>query len=153
MRRSLVVLLALASSPCLAVPDFSGVWQIALCYDGKDKPCGSAYFSLLQYGTRICGDHTFYTAGAGRMNEGEPGSVRGNVEGDTAVLLVRSGRNGALVRGKASRIGKVLRWKIVEELEPGEPIGDGLILGEGDLKIISNEVSNELKDACMDAAE
>lgn len=148
MKRSLIALLALASASSGAVPDFSGEWEIALCYNGKDNPCGSAHFSLLQYGTRICGDHTFYTAGAGRMNEGTPGSVRGTVEGDTAVLVVRSGRNGALIRGKATRVGNDLRWQTLEELETGQPVGDGLILGEGVLKKESKEPSTELKTVC-----
>ena len=152
MKRSLIALLALASVSSGAVPDFSGEWEIALCYNGKDQPCGSAHFSLLQYGTRICGDHMFYTAGAGRMNEGNPGSVRGTVEGDTAVLLVRSGRNGALVRGKATRVGNDLRWKTLEKLEPGEPVGDGLILSEGILKREPKGPSTELQSVCKNGS-
>jgi hypothetical protein len=152
VKRSLIALLALASASSGAVPDFSGEWDIALCYNEKGQPCGSAHFSLLQYGTRICGDHTFYTAGAGRMNEGAPGSVRGTVQGDTAVLLVRSGRNGALVRGKATRVGNDLRWQTLEELEPGQPVGDGLILGEGVLKRETADPSSELKAVCKNGS-
>jgi hypothetical protein len=149
MKRSIIALFALASVSGGAAPDFSGEWEIALCANGKDEPCGSAHFSLLQYGTRICGDHALYTANAGRMNEGNPGSVRGIVEGETAVLLVRSGRNGALVRGKAIRVGKDLRWQTLEELEPGQPIGDGLILDKGVLKKKTKEVSGKLQRVCQ----
>jgi hypothetical protein len=152
MKRSIIAMLALVSVSGGAVSDFSGEWEITLCDNGKSKPCGSAYFSLLQYGTRICGDHMFFTADAGRMNEGDPGSVIGVVESDTAVLLVRSGRNGALVRGKATRVGKDLRWQTLEELEPGEPAGDGLILGEGILKRGSRELSRKLQGVCKNGS-
>ena len=149
MKNILFDILALTPLSAGAMSDFSGRWEIELCYGGKDKPCGAAHFSLLQNGTRICGDHTFYTAGAGRMNEGSPGSVRGVVIGDTAVLVVRSGRNGALVLGKATRAGQNLRWQSLEEIDPGNPVGDGLILGEGVLKRTSHEITDEeLKKAC-----
>ena len=148
MKRSFVALLLLASASVAAASDFSGEWEIALCDNGRGKPCGSAHFSLLQYGTRICGDHMFYTAGAGRINEGFPGFVRGTVEGETAILLVRSGRNDALVRGKAIRVGDDLQWQTLEELEPGDPVGDGLILEKGILKRESEEPSKELRAIC-----
>lgn len=98
----------------------------------------------------MCGDHVFSTPGCGRLNEGGPGSVRGTVIGSTAILLVTSGRNDAIVRGKATRKGNKLNWVTLEEIRAGEPEGDSpLILGKGTLKLDkSQSMDQELIDAC-----
>jgi hypothetical protein len=72
------------------------------------------------------------TVGCGRLNEGGEGTVEGIASGKKAVLLVRSGRNGEVVRGRAVREGANLRWETIEQVKLGEPEGDsGLILGRG----------------------
>jgi hypothetical protein len=83
-------------------------------------------------------------------NEGDPGSVKGTVVGSTAVLVVTSGRNGAIVMGKATRKGDAINWVTLEDIKSGEPEGDSpLILGEGTLKLDkSQSISQELINAC-----
>ncbi|MDB5907799.1 MAG: hypothetical protein JWP34_1913 [Massilia sp.] len=69
------------------------------------------------------------------MNEGGEGSVTGVVRRGAAILTVTSGRNGETVRGRATREGANLRWRVLKELKRGEPEGDsGLILYEGLLR-------------------
>jgi hypothetical protein len=71
-------------------------------------------------------------AGCGRLNEGGP--VKGVVVGNTAVLVVTSGRNGAIAMGTAKLSNGKLRWRVVEEISAGSPEGDSpLILGNGSL--------------------
>jgi hypothetical protein len=64
--------------------------------------------------------------------------VRGVVVGDTAVLTVISGRNGAVALGRAKRKGNVLYWQYLDEIKPGEPEGDSpLILNTTTLRLES----------------
>ena len=127
---------ALCSSilPALAA-NFTGTWYIDLRTNEQRQQkfeCGRAFFKLLQVGDRVIGEHSFATASCGRMNEGGDGTVKGVVVGATAVLAVTSGRNGAIVLGKATRRGSKLHWVTLEELSAGEPEGDSpLILGKG----------------------
>ena len=44
------------------------------------------------------------TSGCGRINAGGEGTVKGVVIGQTAVLVITSGRNGAIVMGTAKLI-------------------------------------------------
>ena len=115
--------------------DFSGTWYIDLRSPKEEKSgaeCGGASFILSQSGERIVGNHTFATVGCGRLNEGGDGTVQGIVVGSTAVLVVTSGRNGAIVMGKAIKKGDSLYWTTITEIKPGEPEGDSpLILGKG----------------------
>lgn len=74
------------------------------------------------------------TPGCGRLNEGGEGTVKGVVVGRAAVLVVTSGRNGAIVLGRATLHGSFLDWKTLEDIKQGEPEGDSpLILGKGRL--------------------
>ena len=130
---------------------FTGTWVIDI--RSKSEPnaeCGHAYFTLLQNGNRICGDHVFYTPGCGRLNEGNPGSVQGTIVGSTAILVVTSGRNGGIVMGKATRKANTIHWVTLEEIKSGEPEGDSpLILGEGTLKLDESlKISQDLVNVC-----
>lgn len=127
---------------------FTGEWQIELCPERTSQECGAAAFELIQSGASLCGDHTFYTPGAGRMNEGFPGSVHGRVTGREALLTVTSGRNGAVVRGKATLNGDLLEWEKLEDVSEGNPPGDALILAKGQLRHLSTKTSAELEAAC-----
>jgi hypothetical protein len=135
----LVASLWLAVSAQAAGVDFSGKWSIDLRSQKERKQnveCGGASFNLSQIGDRISGGHEFATSGCGRLNEGGDGTVKGVVVGSSAVLVVTSGRNGAVVMGKAVRKGNLLYWKTLEEIRPGEPEGDSpLILGQGILAL------------------
>jgi hypothetical protein len=56
------------------------------------------------------------------------------VVGNTAVLVVASGRNSAVAMGTAKLANGELRWRLVEEISPGSPEGDSpLILGSATL--------------------
>jgi hypothetical protein len=89
-------------------------------------------FNLTQTGEVITGTHSFSTVGCGRLNEAGP--VNGVVVGDSAVLVVTSGRNGAIAIGTAKLVRGKLQWRTVDEIKAGTPEGDSpLILGTGTL--------------------
>jgi hypothetical protein len=146
------LLSACVSSSALAegLPsNFTGNYSVDICPDGVSKPCGRASLTLLQNGLRICGDHTFVTPGAGRMNEGFAGSVRGTVVGDIAVLVITSGRNGGVVLIRTQLSGSNLKWETVEQVSEGSPPGDALIFGSGILRRENTaSLSSELKAEC-----
>jgi hypothetical protein len=120
---------------------FTGEWQIDLRTRAERRAgaeCGFANFKLIQRGDKVTGEHSMATVGCGRLNEGGEGTVEGIASGNTALLLVTSGRNGEVVRGRAVREGANLRWQTSEQVKPGEPEGDsGLILGRGVLQRVS----------------
>lgn len=130
-------LFAFVQLPALAADtDFSGRWRIDLRTTKErqqQRDCGGATFVLKQAGDRIVGNHTFATVGCGRLNEGGDETVKGIVVGATAVLVVTSGSNGAVVFGKATRQGDRLQWSTVDEVAPGQPEDDALILQKGTL--------------------
>lgn len=119
-------------------PDFTGKWTIDLRTPEEQKrnlECGLAIFELVQTGDLITGDHSFATIGCGRQNEGGPKTVKGVVVGASAVLVVTSGRNGAVVMGKAVLDGDRMQWQTLQEIKPGKPEGDSpLILEKGTLR-------------------
>jgi hypothetical protein len=136
MRRALQTLVVVAYFSCsaaLAKEPFTGKWFIDLRNPAEQREkleCGSAEFKLTQTQDRVSGSHSMATVGCGRLNES--GSVKGVVVGGTAVLVVTSGRNGAVVIGKANLVQGKLAWQTVEEIRSGEPAEDsGLILGRG----------------------
>ena len=107
---------------------FAGKWE----YDFRSTPsleCGFATFSLRHHSHWISGTHGMATLGCGRLNE--DGAVVGVSDGADAVLIVTSGRNGAVVVGKAQRRKNSLLWKTQALLSRGEPDGDDLILDSG----------------------
>lgn len=114
---------------------FSGTWAVDLRtpeQKAQRAECGEASFVLLQTGKKITGSHTMATVGCGRLNEGGEGTVKGRVSGNRALLVVTSGRNGAVVKGVATLKNEALYWEITEEVKAGEPEGDSpLILGKG----------------------
>ncbi|MFP5390563.1 MAG: hypothetical protein ACLGI6_03325 [Gammaproteobacteria bacterium] len=131
------MLLGLSSwSTMAANQDFSGRWSADLrtrAQRASKLDCGAVSLVLDQQGDRITGSYTFASVGCGRVNEGRDGSVKGVAKGSTAVLVITSARNGAMVLGTATRRGKWLQWNTVEELTPGQPQGDTLILDQGTL--------------------
>ncbi len=112
---------------------FTGRWHMDLRSPAEIRQkldCGIAEFDLTQTRDEVSGVHRMATVDCGRINEGGP--VKGVVVGATAVLVVTSGRNGAVVLGKAKLVHGKLAWHTVEEVRRGEPEGDsGLILGSG----------------------
>lgn len=142
MRRFLLLCsLAMVLLPHYAAaesPPFSGTWSIDLRSTRERKQneeCGSATFMLTQKGNRVIGDHQMATVGCGRMNAGGDEVVKGVVVGNTAVLVVTSGRNGAVVMGRATLKGGDLVWEPLETIAPGDPPSDApLILGAATLR-------------------
>lgn len=135
-RMAWAALLVLGSAS--AGQPFTGEWEIDLRTPAEMKAgaeCGAASFKLQQAGDKVTGEHAMATVGCGRLNEGGEGTVEGTARGNTALLLVTSGRNGEVVRGRAIREGSNLRWQVLEQIKAGEPEGDsGLILGRGLLR-------------------
>jgi hypothetical protein len=139
--RNLQIVSALAlcaQSTYAAETGFSGTWSIDLRtpeQKASNAECGEASFVLQQTGMKISGSHTMATVGCGRLNEGGEGTVKGHVVGNRALLVVTSGRNGAVVKGIATLRKEGLFWETTEEVKAGEPEGDSpLILGKGLLK-------------------
>ncbi len=134
MRRAvLIALLAASHTSHGADAPFSGRWEIDLRNPSERRQnveCGGAYFELSQTGDKVVGDHGMVTVGCGRQNEGGPETVKGIVVGNVAVLVVTSGRNGAVVLGRAFVTGRRLHWEYRELIRPGDPETDSpLILG------------------------
>jgi hypothetical protein len=142
--QSLVALIALAvvgTAYAAEQGSFSGKWTIDLrSASQRDQKleCGTAEFELTQEGARITGSHSMATVGCGRLNDGGLNTVKGTVVGDTAVLVVTSGRNGAIVLGTAQLSSGLLKWQVIEEIQDGEPATDSpLILAKGALSRVS----------------
>ena len=138
-------LLLINTLPALYGAEFSftGSWYLDLRTPEQIQAkaeCGGAGFELVQQGNTETGTHYFATVNCGRINEG--GEVQGTVTGLEAVLYVTSGRNGAVVRGRARLEGEKLRWRVLEVIEEGVPEGDsGLVLGEGVLEKVPGSTS------------
>lgn len=126
------LLCGLASTGCVTAPASEanatrdeaagpvGAWTATLC----DRPdpamaCGSFVLHLIRTEEGLCGEHFVATPGAARLDEGDPGSVLGSERGGDAVLVVRSGRNGALYMGRVQRRGAGLVWTRVGMIDAG----------------------------------
>jgi hypothetical protein len=127
---SLVLLVATAAAG--AEPGgFAGRWNVDLrtpSERAQHAECGIASFELAQDGDRIYGSHSMATVGCGRVNEGGPETVKGVVVNGVAMLVVTSGRNGAIVMGTATQSKDRLHWQYREEVRPGEPEGDSPLI-------------------------
>jgi hypothetical protein len=141
--RAVIAITSLAWSSFAAPAEalFTGRWGIDFRTPAERKQnveCGTATFALVQNGDQITGSHAMATAGCGRINEGGAGTVKGVVVGSTAVLLVTSGRNGAIAMGTARLRAGSLHWRTVDQVKEGDPEGDSpLILGQGVLRPIA----------------
>ena len=140
MHRLPLITLALGLLGCVgcsfAGNSFTGTWTIDLRTQAERQrgaACGTADFVLTQAGDSIAGIHSMATAGCGRLNEAGP--VKGVAVGRTAILVVTSGRNGAIAMGTARLAKGGLQWQQMEEIKAGSREGDSpLILGRGLLK-------------------
>lgn len=136
MHLAFAAALVVATSAVKADPQpFTGNWYIDLrnqAERARGAECGGASFELTQDKDRVAGTHSMATVDCSRINEGEPGSVKGIVVKDVAVLSVTSSRNGAIVLGTARVSGGKLHWQSREDIRPGEPDADSpLILRSG----------------------
>ena len=104
-----------------AKPDFSGVWSVNWCDKAKpDRDCGGFSLYLVQEGDRICGEHQVATVGLGRLDEGDPGTVLGSVDGNTATVVIDATRTGAKYLATAKRSGNRIQWRLVGMVKAGE---------------------------------
>jgi hypothetical protein len=114
---------------------FTGSWSIDFrtpAERDRKEECGMATVTLKQTGDKITGSHAMATVGCGRLNEGGEGTVQGVVVDGVAELVVTSSRNGAVAKGTAKLERGALRWKMLEEIKPGEQEGDSpLIFRDG----------------------
>jgi hypothetical protein len=152
MRVTVIVIQALLTlfvSGAIAAGPFSGVWGARAC--GKEKNpdyCGGFYLTLTQVGDRICGDHSSATVGLGRLNEGAAQSVRGRVIGNTAVVVIKSGRDGTEYLARATRNGNFLDWRLLEELKPGGGPDSPLIWVKGHLRHDKPKEESRVLEGC-----
>lgn len=119
--------LLMLSSPAWAGPwvtDLSGVWGSGRC-SGSDQEasCGTFVLYLVQNKDRICGSYFGGRPHLSQVDEGGPRSVLGVVVGNTAVVSIESGRNGAIYLATARKSGDSLRWQTVETVK-NPPFGD-----------------------------
>ena len=113
---SAVGLLMLSSSAWAGsrVADLSGVWGSDRCNgSGQEASCGTFVLYLVQNKDRICGSYFGGRPYLSQVDEGEPRSVLGVVVGNTAVVSIEGGRNGAIYLGTARKSGNTLRWQAV----------------------------------------
>ncbi len=102
-------------------PDFNGAWSVEWCDKANpERECGAFNLYLVQNGDRLCGEHQVATAGLGRLDEGQPGSVLGSVGGKRATVVIDATRTGAKYMATAERTGNRLQWRIVGMVMAGE---------------------------------
>ncbi len=124
---------ACASSPKSAPSaDFSGNWSVKWCDRSNPKlDCGGFNLSLVQEGTRLCGD---FGGALVNLRQIDDGQVVGTVVGSTAVLTIQSNRNGSISLARAELHNNTLNWQVVDEVRQGD---------NGDTDVISTK--DELK--------
>ncbi|MGJ4727899.1 hypothetical protein [Luteimonas sp. SDU101] len=89
--------------------NFDGTWSTQWCDRTRpDLDCGGFRVTLVQKGDTLCGDFSGALVDLRQVDEGD---LSGRVEDGVALLDVRSGRNGSVVRVRATRIGANLHWK------------------------------------------
>ncbi len=120
------LLLALAALPACAsgpgpssfTPDFNGSWAVEWCDRSNPQlDCGGFNVSLVQEGTRICGD---FGGALVNLRQVDEGRVVGTTVGNTAVLAVESNRNGSIALVRAELQGSLLKWRVVDQIRKGE---------------------------------
>ncbi|TWT19071.1 hypothetical protein FQY83_11915 [Luteimonas marina] len=105
--------------PERAIADFNGSWSVEWCDRADpDLDCGGFSVTLVQDGSHICGGFGGALVNLRQVDEGD---VVGRVDGDTAILEVRSGRNDAIVRVRARRVGGDLHWEQDGTVRRGGP--------------------------------
>jgi hypothetical protein len=121
---ALALLYFAAVGPAAAeVTSFSGAWAEPMCVQGDREKCGGIFLTLVQRGSHLCGEHFAATPGLGRLDEGEPKSVIGTLVGNTGVVSITTGRNGAEFLAHIRRVGSRLTWKVVELVRDGDGSG------------------------------
>lgn len=124
---------------------FSGSWSVDWCNpDRPDLECGGFSVTLRQTGKRVCGE---YGGALVNLRQIDEGFVDGIEESDgTAVVDVRSGRNGDILRVRITRATDDLAWKVLETLSEGG--GDISIIAMDELLKPTEDQSLKLRSDC-----
>lgn len=124
---------ACASTP-KATPsaDFSGNWSVKWCDRSNPKlDCGGFNISLVQEGTRLCGD---FGGALVNLRQIDDGQVVGTVVGNTAVLAIQSNRNGSISLARAELHDNTLKWQVVDQIRSGDNGDTDVIATKDELK-------------------
>jgi len=125
-----------------AKPAFEGEWSVKWCDRNDPKAeCGGFYLTLVQREDRLCGTYDGARVRLSQLDEGDPGAVRGVVIGREAVLTIESARSGDLHLVRASVVGDLMRWRVVDTVRDND----------GDIDIIA--LDDTLKRAAKTEAE
>jgi hypothetical protein len=152
---TLLTMLALAAQSPIAAADsadFSGAWVGTICPPGVQRDlgqCSSFVLELHQQGKRLCGAHSFATAGAASTDEGAAPSINGEITEDVANVIAISGRAPIRVHAEIKKSGASLQW-----LRQEAPSGDYLLPPSARLSkskkktLFAPMFEQELKAAC-----
>ena len=137
----------------LELPLFQGEWEAWSCPDGGDpspERCSHFGVSLHESQGKLCGMHSFVTAGAARMNEGSPPSLLGPISGRTANLTVKGARSatGVTLDVQLTRDQDSLVWKVPAESPDEELLPRTSWLRRSLRPVFSPEAAAELRAAC-----
>ena len=147
LRASAVSLIMLSSSAWAGSKpaDLSGGWGSDRCSEsGQEAACGAFVLYLVQKKDRICGSYFGARQHLSQVDEGEPRSVLGVVVGNTAVVSIESGRNGAIYLGTAKKSGGTLRWQAIETIKKAS---------SGDVDLIASDQSMKRKEGSATAED
>lgn len=158
LRATTVGLLVLSSSAWAAprLADLSGAWGSDRCSrSDQDASCGAFELYLVQNKNRICGSYFGARQHLSQVDEGKPGSVIGVVVGNTAVVSIESGRNGAIYLGIARKSEGALRWQVVETIKNPSSDDVDFIASDQSLKRKAGTVTAEdivrVRQECSEA--
>ena len=118
---SLLLLLGLTALPGSAstpnaptLANFGGAWKVNACDRANPTlDCGVFDVRLIQEGERLCGD---FGGALIKLRQIDAGRLEGLVVGDTALLTLRSNRNGSIHFVRAELRGDALNWKVVDRI-------------------------------------
>lgn len=98
-----------ATTAAAPIADFNGTWSTRWCDRTRpDLDCGGFRVTLVQQGGTLCGDFSGTLVNLRQVDEGD---LSGRIEDGVALLDVRSGRNGSVVRVRVTPLGPNLHWK------------------------------------------
>jgi hypothetical protein len=130
-----------------AKQSFAGAWQHLVCIDPDGTRCGGFSLYLVQKGDRLCGEHSGSTMGFGQIDN-RPRSISGSVQGDTATVLIRSGRSKTVYRARMRLRGGELEWTLLEMVVRPENV-DTVIPDQDRLtKLSESEYLEKVEQRC-----
>ena len=153
-----IAALSKQSSQTPGQPAFAGAWTAWMCSAGvahTPEKCANFAIFLYQKEGQLCGAHTFATANATRLDEGEAPSIIGKPNGLEADVTAQSSRSDPPVRMRVrmSLAKNRLHWKMVGLAPSQGGTGEYLIpedvwLSRTFERVFSKDFAAELKTAC-----